>query len=156
MARLPFLHDHDRLVRRHRHGPGAEHPSVGGYEVLALLRAGDAGPLYRVRDAALGRDLMFEEFLPPALAARDAAGQVRPALPAAAPVLDRARRRFVDESRVLAGHEHPHLARVLHIIEAGGTVCRAMPGYPGGRCRTCWPKARPRAKRRTSAACSPT
>lgn len=105
--------------------------SVGAYEVLALLRAGDAGPLYRVRDAALGRELMLEEFLPPALATRDAAGQLQPALPAAAPLLERARRRFVDEARVLANHEHPRLARVLHLIEAGGLLCRVMPGYAG-------------------------
>jgi len=111
--------------------PGADHPSVGGYEVLALLRAGDSGPLYRVRDAALGRDLMLEEFLPPALVTRDAAGQLQPAVPAAAPLLDRARRRFVDESRALAGHEQPHLARVLHVVEAAGTVCRVLPGYAG-------------------------
>ncbi len=111
--------------------PWPAHHRIGSFEIVQLLRAGDAGNLYRAWDHALARPVILDEFLPPALAHRDREGQMRPSLPAAAPMLERAGRLFVDEARVLARAEHPALARVLHLVEAHGTAFRVLPGYAG-------------------------
>jgi len=112
-------------------GPWPPHHRIGSFEIVAVLRTGDAGVLYRAWDHALAQPVLLEEFLPPALAHRDAQGQMRPSLPAAAAVLERAGRLFIEEARVLAHGNHPNLARVLQLVEAHGTAYRVMPGYSG-------------------------
>ena len=107
------------------------HHRIDGYELVAALRESDSGILYRAWDLALSRPVLLEEFLPVALAQRGEDGLMRPALPAAAPLLDRARRRFAEEARLLARTDHPALVRVLHLVEAHGTMFRVMPGYTG-------------------------
>ena len=80
-------------------GAWPAHHRIGSFEIVAVLRSGDSGLLYRAWDHALAQPVLLEEFLPPALAQRDAQGQMRPSLPAAAAVLERAGRLFVDEAR---------------------------------------------------------
>ena len=108
-----------------------EHHRIASFELVTALREGDTGITYRAWDHALARPVILEEFLPAALAQRGPDGFMVPALPAAAPRLERAGRLFIDEARVLARAEHPALARVLHLVEAHGTAFRILPGYAG-------------------------
>ena len=112
-------------------GPWPAHHRIGSFEIVTVLRTGDAGVLYRAWDHALAQPVLLEEFMPPALAHQDAQGQMRPSLPAAAAVLERAGRLLIEEARVLAHGNHPNLARVLHLVEAHGTAYRVLPGYSG-------------------------
>ena len=112
-------------------GPWPAHHCIGSFEIVTVLRSGDAGVLYRAWDHALAQPVLLEEFMPPALAHQDAQGQMRPSLPAAAAVLERAGRLLIEEARVLAHGNHPNLARVLHLVEAHGTAYRVLPGYSG-------------------------
>jgi Tol biopolymer transport system component len=75
---------------------------IGPYEVLALLGAGGMGEVYRARDARLGRDVAIKA-LPEALA-HDGERLAR----------------FEREARLLASLNHPNIAGIHGLEEAGG------------------------------------
>jgi eukaryotic-like serine/threonine-protein kinase len=78
---------------------------VGPYEILAPIGAGGMGEVYRSRDTKLKRDVAIK-VLPEELS-RDA---------------DRIRR-FQREAEVLATLNHPHIAQIYGIEDAGGMQC---------------------------------
>src|SRR5512141_93135 len=75
---------------------------LGSYEVLSPLGAGGMGEVWRARDGKLGRDVAIK-VLPEAFAA-DAERLAR----------------FRREAQVLASLNHPHIAAIYGIEEAGG------------------------------------
>lgn len=84
--------------------PGAV---VAGFRILSLLGEGAMGTVFRAEDPA-GRIVALK--LLPASLARD----------------DRFRRRFLRESRIAAGLEHPHVVPVLASGEDDGTLWLTM------------------------------
>ncbi len=79
---------------------------LGPYEIVGRIGAGGMGEVYRARDTRLGRDVAVKAL--PASAALDA---------------DRVAR-FEQEARMLAALNHPHIAAIYGVEEAGG------PGRP--------------------------
>jgi serine/threonine protein kinase len=77
--------------------------TIGAYLVRERLGAGGMGEVYRARDSRLGRDVAIK-VLPQAF------------------TTDRERlARFEREARVMASLNHPHIAQIYGLEEAGGT-----------------------------------
>ena len=81
---------------------------VGVYEVVALIGAGGMGKVYRARDTRLGRDVALK-VLPEAFA-RDGQRMAR----------------FEREARLLASLNHPNIAAIYGIEDAGGIRALVM------------------------------
>lgn len=106
---------------------------VGHFE-LQGLRGGAEGSdrvLYRAWDRVLARPVAVAEYLPQGLARRNGQGVLAPASSAAAPAYAAGLERFADDTRRLAGIEHPHLQRVLHLLRENGSAYAVMPWYHG-------------------------
>jgi serine/threonine protein kinase/peptidoglycan hydrolase-like protein with peptidoglycan-binding domain len=106
--------------------------TVGRYRIEALLRSGAVGMTYRARDIRLGREVTIKEFLPSALALRDASGFVMPSSNKTADEFGRGRRHFLNEGRMLASLQlAPSVVRVLDVIEANETAYIIMESVQG-------------------------
>jgi serine/threonine protein kinase len=81
-------------------GPGTR---LGVYEVLALIGAGGMGEVYRARDTRLGREVALK--ILPDTFTHDPERLAR----------------FRREAQVLASLNHPHIAQIHGLDEAGGT-----------------------------------
>ncbi|MCC6350325.1 MAG: serine/threonine-protein kinase [Candidatus Eisenbacteria bacterium] len=81
---------------------------VGPFEVTGPLGAGGMGEVWRARDARLGRDVAIK------------------VLPAAVAGDPERRARFERECRLLASLNHPHIAAVLGLEDAGGAPALVM------------------------------
>lgn len=105
---------------------------VGRYRIESILSAGAVGLTYRARDMRLGREVTVKEFLPPALARREANGFAMPRTSKAADEFARGRRHFLNEGRILAALQHaPCVVRVLDCIEANETAYIVMEHLQG-------------------------
>ena len=83
---------------------------LGNYAVVALLGAGGMGEVYRAHDARLGRDVAIK------------------ILPHAFTTDPERLARFEREARVLASLNHPHIAGIHGIEQAGaGPAFRELP-----------------------------
>src|SRR6476659_1825251 len=81
---------------------------LGSYEILSAIGAGGMGEVYRARDPRLDRDVAIK-ILPDAFAA------------------DPERiARFQREARVLASLNHPHIAAIYGLEDAGGVKALVM------------------------------
>jgi serine/threonine protein kinase len=115
----PGLRDHEIALR-----PGQ---AVGRYRIEALLGGGAVGMTYRARDTRLGREVTIKEFLPSALATREANGLVVPRSNKTSDEFGRGRRHFLNEGRMLAALQlAPCVVRVLDCIEANETAYIVM------------------------------
>jgi serine/threonine protein kinase len=81
---------------------------VGGYEVLGLIGVGGMGEVYRSRDTKLKREVAIKVL--PAEFSRD----------------PERLRRFRREAEVLATLNHPHIAQIYGLEEAGETLCLVL------------------------------
>jgi serine/threonine-protein kinase len=81
---------------------------VGPYEILAVLGAGGMGEVYRARDSRLNRDVAVKVVLPAAL---DDADRVA---------------RFHREAQLLAALNHPNIAHIHGLEDAGGQLALVM------------------------------
>src|SRR5919108_3822608 len=81
---------------------------VGAYEVMSLLGAGGMGEVYRARDTKLGREVALK-ILPEAFA-HDPERVAR----------------FQREAKTLAALNHPHIATIHGLEEAGGSQFLVM------------------------------
>ena len=82
--------------------------TLSHYEIQGLINRGGMGIVYRALDINLGRQVALK-LLPPSLVADP-----------------ERRRRFVQEARTAATLEHPHVAAVYEIGEAGDVTFIAM------------------------------
>ena len=81
---------------------------LGPYEIVALLGQGGMGEVYRARDGRLDRDVAIK-ILPEAFATD--AERVS---------------RFQREAKVLASLNHPHIAAIYGLEDAGGAKALVM------------------------------
>src|SRR5437879_3118289 len=81
---------------------------IGPYEIIVLLGAGGMGEVYRGRDARLGRDVALKVLLQNFSA--DAERMAR----------------FQREAQVLASLNHPHIAALYGLEDAGGVRALVM------------------------------
>ena len=82
--------------------------TIGSYRVLEKLGEGGMGEVYRARDSKLGRDVAIKVL--PELFANDPERISR----------------FRREAQVLAALNHPHIAAIYGLEDAGGLVALAM------------------------------
>ena len=75
---------------------------LGPYQVERLLGTGGMGEVYRARDTALNRDVAIKVLLPAVTADPDRLS------------------RFSREAQVLASLNHPHIAQIYGLEDAGG------------------------------------
>lgn len=106
---------------------------LGAFEIQRVLARSASSIVYLATDHALAMPVALQEYLPARLARRDAGLQLRAAEPWHDDVIDRGRRAFIDETRLLAGCDHPALVRVTQLFEALGSAYRVMPVYTGPR-----------------------
>src|SRR5436190_711393 len=81
---------------------------IGPYEIIALIGAGGMGEVYRGRDSRLGRDVALKVL--PQIFSADAGRMVR----------------FQREAQVLASLNHPHIAALYGLEDAGGVRALVM------------------------------
>lgn len=105
---------------------------VDAYEIVGHLGRGGFGITYKVFDAASGEHFALKEFFPADLVARD--GGVLRLLTKTRAEADYqwARRKFLDEARLLTELNHPNIVRVRRVLEANNTVYMLLDFIPGG------------------------
>ena len=106
---------------------------LGAFEIQRVLARSAGSIVYLATDHALEMPVALQEYFPARLARRDAGLQQRAAEPWHDDVIDRGRRAFIDETRLLARCDHPALVRVVQLFEALGSAYRVMPVYTGPR-----------------------
>ena len=106
---------------------------LGAFEIQRVLARSASSIVYLATDHALAMPVALQEYLPARLVCRDAGLQQRAAEPWHDDLIDRGRRAFIDEARLLARCDHPALVRVTQLFEALGSAYRVMPVYSGPR-----------------------
>lgn len=106
-------------LRRARRAPAIEAPLASGYERIERLGRGGFGEVHRALDRALGREVALK------------------VLREDVPLTAAARRRFVEEARLLASIDHPNVVKVYAIEDAGGVLTIAQE-LVRGRTLTAW------------------
>lgn len=119
------------MPRRDRGGELPRGTRLQEVVVEGLVGSGGYGIVYRVRDTALDRVAALKEYLPAALAVRDAQGRVVPRTPRHEEHFRLGMRSFVHEARLLASLDHPALVKVWRFWPDNGTAYMLMPLYEG-------------------------
>jgi serine/threonine protein kinase len=128
------LDDNDRTVIRPAAPVSTALPvgtGLGEFVVVRVIGEGGFGIVYEAIDRTLQRHVAVKEFMPAALAARNADGQVSVRSARHRETFDTALRSFVNEARLLAHFDHPALVKVHRFWEANGTAYMVMPLYEG-------------------------
>jgi len=108
--------------------PGA---MLEDFEVTEVLETTDTGVVYQATHALEGNTVAIKEYLPAAIATRNAVGLVELRDPAHEEAFHRGLQSFVGEALTLSQFDNPHLLRVSCVWEANGTAYRAMPRLSG-------------------------
>jgi serine/threonine protein kinase len=102
------------------------------YVIRSVVGEGGFGIVYLAQDTLLDRDVAIKEYLPGALAGRNAGSTlVSVRTSSNQDQFARGLKRFVNEAHILARFRHPGLVAVLRFIEANGTAYMVMPYYRG-------------------------
>lgn len=104
---------------------------VDAYEIVDILGRGGFGITYRVFDPALDSDLALKEFFPSDMVVRDGSALKLLAKGRGEADYQWARRKFLDEARLLAQLEHPNIVKVRRVFEANNTVYMLLDFVPG-------------------------
>ena len=92
------------------------------FEIERVLGAGGFGVTYLARDVSLDAWRAVKEYLPRDWGTRLRDGTIGPRTGADAEDYQWGLTRFLDEARILAQFDHPHLVRVYRVFEAQGTA----------------------------------
>lgn len=119
--------------------PAHLHPSplpigtrIGVYQLQKVLAANWFGPLYLAWNHHLGTHVIVEEYLPRPLSLRAEDGvNVLPESPAHEADFHYGVERFLEESEMLIGIEHPNVVRTDSVLHANGTLYRVMEHIAG-------------------------
>lgn len=98
----------------------------GKYQLGRVLGAGGLGVTYEALDVMLGRAVAIKECVPPVIAVRDEALDVRPRTESEKPLLQRIVSAFQREGKMLARFQHPAIVRVVSVFEAHHTAYIVM------------------------------
>jgi serine/threonine protein kinase len=101
------------------------------FEITGLIGIGGFGIVYQVYDHSLQRTVALKEYMPSALAMRDAQSHVALSSPRHREAFQAGLRSFVNEARLLAQFDHPSLVKVYRFWEDDGTAYMVMPYYQG-------------------------
>jgi serine/threonine protein kinase len=100
------------------------------FEILSVVGQGGFGVVYLAQDHTLGRRVAIKEFMPTALAVRNADGSVGVRSGEREP-FELGLRSFVNEARLLAKFDLASVVRVYQFWEDRGTAYIVMPFYHG-------------------------
>lgn len=100
-------------------------------QINGVLGSGTAGITYLVSDTAIGTQFALKEYLPAGGVTRLGDGTLNVDDEKAKEVFRAGLADFLNEGRLLAGLDHPHIVRILRYFEANGTAYFLMPYYPG-------------------------
>lgn len=101
------------------------------FEITALVGEGGFGIVYLAIDHSLGRRVALKEYMPSALAGRNANSQVQVKSDRHRETFQAGLKSFVNEARLLASFDHPALVKVYRFWEANGTAYMVMPFLEG-------------------------
>jgi len=99
---------------------------LGEFEITAFIGEGGFGIVYEATDHSLGRRVALKEYMPSALASRNATRQVQVRSERYRETFEAGRKSFVNEARLLASFDHPALVKVYRFWEGNGTAYMAM------------------------------
>ena len=105
--------------------------SLPDLHIQQVLAEGRSSAVYRALDMRSGDAVVLKEYLPAALARREASGQVQPLAPQLAAAYAAGLQSFLDEARWLMDVQHPSLVRVLRCWQQDGTAYCLMPQVQG-------------------------
>lgn len=108
---------------------------LGEFTIEAVIGEGGFGIVYRAQDRALKRTVAIKEYMPGAIAARQADARVTVRGRQHRETFELGLKSFINEARLLAGFDHPALVKVFRFWAANGTAYMAMPLYEGGTLR---------------------
>jgi len=100
-------------------------------QINAVLGVGASGITYMVTDPAIGTRFALKEYLPARLVTRHDDGQVAAVDEQSAQVFKLGLKQFLNEARIVAALDHPHVVKVLRYFEANGTAYCLMHYYKG-------------------------
>jgi serine/threonine protein kinase len=103
----------------------------GEFEVTGVVGEGGFGIVYLARDLSLQRTVAIKEYMPSSMASRSGGLQVVVSASRHTETFHAGLRSFVNEARLLAQFDHPHLIKVYRFWEANGTAYMVMPFYEG-------------------------
>ncbi len=106
------------------------------FEISQVLGLTSFGVLYLATHAVEGHTVAIKEYLPSALATRNAEGQVELLDPSHEEAFDRGLQAFASEALTLSQFDQPNLLRVTCVWEGNGTAYRAMPHLVGSNLLT--------------------
>lgn len=115
---------------------------VHEFLIERVIGEGGFGIVYLVRDEQLQRTVALKEYMPAALAARQADLGVSVRSERHRETFDLGLRSFVNEARLLASFDHPSLVKVYRFWEQNGTAFMVMPYYEGPTLKA-WLKTQP-------------
>lgn len=99
---------------------------LGEFELLNVIGEGGFSIVYLALDHSLQRTVAIKEYLPGAIALRDAEGIVRPRFEKYETTFKTGLQSFLNEARILAQFEHPALIRIHRFWEQNGTAYMVM------------------------------
>ncbi|MBA3591184.1 MAG: hypothetical protein H0W38_16800 [Methylibium sp.] len=105
--------------------------AVGSFVLRTALAGDEFGRVYRAAASASDAEVTIEEYLPAAIARRDADGTLGPRSPAQADLWAEGLQAFLQESEQMSRLDHPALLRVGPVWQSRGTAYRLRSGGEG-------------------------
>lgn len=101
------------------------------FEITGVIGEGGFGIVYRARDLHLNREVAIKEYMPPALATRNADLSISILTGKHKSTFDIGLRSFIAEAKLMAQFKHPILVDILRFWQQNHTAYMAMPFYDG-------------------------
>ena len=99
----------------------------GKYEIISYISSGGFGCTYKARHAMLNTTVAIKEFFVKDYCNRDASTyRISVATQSKAELIERLRKKFIEEAQAIFNMNHPNIVRVTDIFEENGTVYYVM------------------------------